>query len=192
MQCMKKGSNYKVLLLRLPDWNAHFSRQNHIKCFKLSQSKVPFFFVGCFKCMADCLPPGGATAQSLSYIISCVAMAIQPAMQTLHPWQSSRWKYLATVGKSCSLLLSAICHLDSRRAEVKHWMPGKGEKKKQRTRRGENFTHTHTHRDHLHCNEALYCTFVSRTDIILSLASLTFSLFPHTLMWGSAGRKNKG
>lgn len=27
---------------------------------------------------------------------------------------------------------------------------------------------------------------MSRTDIILSLASLTFSLFPHTLMWGSA------
>lgn len=61
------------------------------------------------------------------------------------------------------------------------------EKETQRRKRGENCTHTHG--VHLHCDKAVYCTFVSRTDIILSLASLTFSLFPHTLMWGSAGRK---
>lgn len=35
-------------------------------------------------------------------------------------------------------------------------------------------------------DECVYCTFVSSTDIIRSLASLTFSLFPHTLMCGSA------
>lgn len=81
-------------------------------------------------------------------------------------------------------LLSAICHSDSRGAEVKQEMGWKGGKKPQRIKTVENITHTH-------CDKSVYFTFVSRTDIILSLASLTFSLFPHTLMWGSAGGENK-
>lgn len=62
---------------------------------------------------------------------------------TLHPWQSSGCKYLATLGPSCAVLLSAICHLDSRRAEVKYWMPGKGEKKKHKEGKEERIAHIH-------------------------------------------------
>lgn len=98
---------------------------------------------GCSQRMDDCLPPGGATVQSPSYIISCVAMAMKPTMHTLHPWQSSGCKYLATLGPSCTVLLSAICHLDSRRAEVKYWMPGKGEKKKHKEGKEERIAHVH-------------------------------------------------
>lgn len=47
-------------------------------------------------------------------------------------------------------------------------------------KRGEIYTNT------VQQQGAKVVTFVSRTDIILFLASLTFSLFPHTLMWGSA------
>lgn len=42
------------------------------------------------------------------------------------------------------------------------------------------------HKHRVQQQGAKVVTFVSRTDIILFLASLTFSLFPHTLMWGSA------
>lgn len=43
-----------------------------------------------------------------------------------------------------------------------------------------------------HCDEGVFFTFVSRTDIIRSLASLTFSLFPHTLMCGSGKERRHG
>lgn len=55
----------------------------------------------------------------------------------------------------------------------------------------ETQTRRELHKVHIHFNEDVNCTFVSRTDMILSLASLTLSLFPHTLMCGSAGEKKK-
>lgn len=146
------------------------------------------FVCDCSKCMDDCLPPGGATTQSPRYVIFFV-LPWQRSLHahTLQSTASSGCECLVRLVPSCTTLLRAICHLDSRSAEVKYirssWTPGKGEKERQ----GGNYTHTHG--VHLHCDKDVYCTFVSRTDIIRSLASLTFSLFPHTLMCGSAGEK---
>lgn len=140
------------------------------------------FFCGRSKCMDDCLPPGGATMQSPRYVISCVTMVMKPAW-TQKSMMSPGCEYLARLVPNCTTLLCAICHLDSRGAEVKYnlvqWL----------RKRGEIYTVTWTP---FYCdNKDVYSTFVSSTDIILSLASLTFSLFPHTLMWGSAGNFRK-
>lgn len=160
-----------------------FLQQNHIKCCKLTQSCCSFV-CGCSQCMDDCLPPGGATVQSPSYIISCVAMAMKhtASMAKLGMQVSGdiRAKLYCAAERNLSL------GQQESRGEILNARKG-WEKETQRRKRGENCTHTHG--VHLHCDKAVYCTFVSRTDIILSLASLTFSLFPHTLMWGSAGRK---
>lgn len=42
----------------------------------------------------------------------------------------------------------------------------------------------------LRSESKFFLTFVSRTDIIFSLASLTFSFFPETLIWGSIKQIN--
>lgn len=56
------------------------------------------------------------------------------------------------------------------------------EKKKKKKKLGDSFTF----------QISVNCTFVSSTDMILSLASLTLSLFPHTLMCGSETKSQNG
>lgn len=120
---------------------------------------------------------------------SCVAMAMKPAMHT--PQSPAKLGMWVSGDISAKLYHAAERNLSlgqwESRCKVHLVQPNdrRGWDTKNKKRRG------HTHEAHLHWDEDVYCTFVSRTDIILSLASLTFSLFPHTLMCGSAGKKKR-
>lgn len=96
---------------------------------------LPFCARGCTKCTDARVPPGGAVVQPHSYIIFCVAMAMKPATHTPHPWQSRGRERAETRGPSFATPLSAICHLDSRGAEVTYEMP---ERRRERETENKN------------------------------------------------------
>lgn len=184
MQCIKRKG---MILSNNCVWHTEmaFSWQSHMRCYKLSQSCVA---LSCVE--DDCLPTGGATVRSPRYGISCVAMAMKACMHThtCNPRQGSGWQYLETLVPS--LYHTAVCNLPLGAAWEPRWNTfGPTERRERARKRRDNYTHTHD--VYLHWDKDVYCTFVSSTDMILSLASLTFSLFPHTLMCGSAGGEKR-
>lgn len=166
-----------------------FSWQNHMKCYKLSQSCVAVqsaWMIACPQGVLQCNRPG-------------TGFLVLPWQWSLHAHtlQSPAKLGMRVSGEiSAKLYHTAVHNLSlgqrESRGEIHSVQLNGWERETRRARkRGRGGNYTHTHEVRLHCDKDVYCTFVSRTDMILSLASLTFSLFPHTLMCGSAGDKKK-
>lgn len=168
------------------------SWQNHMKCYKLSQSCVAVqsaWMIACPQGVLQCSRPG-------------IGFLVLPWQWSLHAHtlQSPAKLGMRVSGEiSAKLYHTAVRNLSLGQRESRGEIHSaqlnardgweRGTQRARKRRQGGN--HTHTHEVRLHCDKDVYGTFVSRTDMILSLASLTFSLFPHTLMCGSAGGEKK-
>lgn len=149
---------------------------------------MQLFHVGCCtKCTSDFLPLGCARAQSPNYVNSFAVMATKPACTHCKTEKLKTWVLGLISGKLIAVTWS-VGEFRWNKPDNR-WVRNTFSRKQKTGRELPVYTQRKFCN---HCDEGVFFTFVSRTDIIRSLASLTFSLFPHTLMCGSGKERRDG